>query len=186
MSLINFQKQNLYRAKLDESVCKRAYGFVQINKSSYTEQTWGCKIKTSVNSTYNILNCKELHDLKLNILSHVHNFMYLRNYFFDGYIRGSWFNIYENSFYQEFHVHEDECIKCISGVLYLTENNSNIEFDVRERIPITPKFAEILLFDDNIPHRVCENNNAEERISLAFNYRKMNYWKSIDVRNIRQ
>ena len=82
MSLINFEKQNLYRSKLDENVCKRAYDFVQINKSSYTEQTWGCRIKTSVNNTYNILNCKELHDLKLNILSHIHNFMYLRNYFF--------------------------------------------------------------------------------------------------------
>ena len=64
--------------------------------------------------------------------------------------------------------------KVFSGVLYLSEENSDIEFlvftnynvnDIRQSLK--PKKGQILLFDGKTYHRVTESK--KERISLAFN-----------------
>lgn len=173
--------QNYYHGKLNESVVNEAVSFVNKTKDRYTDKSWECDIKTSFSLTDNILNCRELSSLRLNVLSELDNFMYSREVYFNGYIIDSWINIYEKNFYQEFHRHVDETRVHFSGVLYLSEKNSDIEFDVNSfsRIKITPQLGDIIIFDDNLLHRVCSNQEECLRVSLAFNFVKKRRWSGI-------
>ena len=85
-------------------------------------------------------------------------------------IYDSWINILGEHGYQEPHLHGDGG----SGVLYLTENNSEIEFIIYPedlRKAIIPKKGAVLLFDGTTYHRVVESKH--ERMSLAFNLRAL-------------
>ena len=73
-------------------------------------------------------------------------------------IHESWVNILGKNGYQEFHNHA-HCFG--SGVLYLTDDNSSIEFavfpdDIRKQI--VPKKCDLLLFDSSTFHRVLESD----------------------------
>ena len=180
-SSILVSQKTVYKNKLDSALCKQAFNFVFEIKDRFKEKSWNCDIKTSLNTTDNILNVSELHPLKLNILSHIENYMRQNKLFFDGFIHSSWINIYEKNFYQEFHVHTNDIDNCFSGVVYLTNENSKIQFSVNERISIIPEFGDILIFEDDLPHRV-EKNDQELRISLAFNYKKCQKWNGINLK----
>jgi hypothetical protein len=175
--IVIFQK-SIYKNKLDETVCQQAHDFILKYKDKFTQRTFNCDVTTSLNLTHNILNIPELRMLKLNILSHIDNFMTQEQDFYDGYIDESWINIYEKKFYQEYHVHSDPVYKKFSGVLYLTKLNSDITFNMKKTITITPKFADILIFEDDIEHRVLPNEE-DLRISLAFNFIKKAKWNGI-------
>jgi hypothetical protein len=176
-------KEDYYHSKINDEICEKSFNFVEKTKNSYKEQSWNCKIRTSFNITDNILNCIELHDLKLNILSHIENFMHLKNSFYNGYIFNSWINIYEKDFYQEEHTHSDEYKKYLSGIVYLTHNNSNLNLKSKHKsnlqTNIKPKFADIIIFDDDCPHSVSPNLNDNLRISLAFNYLFVSKWNGM-------
>lgn len=175
---IIISQKTIYKNKVDESACKQAFEFILKHKDQFIDRTWDCDIKTSINLTNNILNVPDLRILKLNILSHLDNFMTQQNNFFDGYIDWSWVNIYEKKFYQEFHRHVDSINKKFSGIVYLTENNSKIQFDIEKAVLIEPKFCDILIFEDDLEHRVWPNEE-NLRISLAFNFVKKQVWKGI-------
>ena len=96
--------------------------------------------------------------------------------FFDGYIYNSWINVYKKKFYQELHVHTDPIHNFLSGVVYLTKNNSEVEFNLQNRITVKPEFGQILIFEDDIEHRVLPNKE-DLRISLAFNFVKKSKWQ---------
>lgn len=179
---ILLNKEFIYKSNINKDICKDAVDFISQIKNTFSERSWDCEIITSLNTTNNLLNVENLHTLKMHILSHIHQYMYQRKEFFDGYIDSSWANIYKKTFYQEYHDHVNDVAKYISGVMYLTENNSDISFSLKssERFKHTPQFSEILIFEDYIPHRVHPNENEELRISLAFNYKKMDKWKGID------
>ena len=117
----------------------------------------------------------------MNVLSHIDNYMHQQRNFLLGCISSSWVNIYEKNFYQELHEHEDTINQSLSGVLYLTEKNSDIEFNVSNRIKINPEFADILLFPSDTLHRVVPNKEDFLRISLAFNYAFYREWKKIEI-----
>ena len=168
-------------SKLDEDVCKKASNFITANQEKFTEKSWNCRIRTSSNLTQNILNITKLHDLKMHALSHVYNYMYLKNIFTDGFIKESWVNIYEKNFYQEFHTHTSPVHKFLSGVIYLTDENSNIEFNIQNRHKIKPEFSQILIFPEDLPHRVVENEKNTLRISLAFNFVCCESWDIISL-----
>ncbi len=170
----NISETKVYYSKLDLDICKSAKLSIDNKQNEFQQKTWDCDIKTSLNYTQNILNCLELHQLKMNILSHIEMYMYRNNKFIDGYIYDSWVNIYEKNFFQEFHVHTHDCYKSISGIVYLTENNSDIVFNIDNPFNYNPKFADILLFPDDVPHRVLKNSNDSLRVSLAFNYKLCN------------
>lgn len=174
-------QKTIYKNKLDSSLCKQAFNFIFQIKDNFQERSWDCDIKTSLNSTNNILNVSELHPLKLNILSHIENYMRQNKLFFDGFISNSWINIYEKNFYQEFHTHENDIDNFFSGVVYLTDKNSKIEFNIYNRTSIIPEFGDILIFEHDLPHRVV-NNHEELRISLAFNYKKCQKWNGINLK----
>ena len=89
--------------------------------------------------------------------------------------------VLEKNFYQEFHIHQNNLQSYFSGVIYLTKNNSNIELNFSNRVTITPEYGDILIFDDFTPHRVAHNLNDEMRISLAFNFRKIEKWNGINI-----
>jgi hypothetical protein len=171
----------IYKNKLDLDLCKKAFDFIFELKDKFKERSWDCDIKTSFNCTDNILNVTELHKLKLNIISHIENHMRQNKLFFDGFIFQSWVNIYEKKFYQEFHTHKNHIANFFSGVIYLTEKNSKIELDIVNRIGITPEFGDILIFEDDLPHRVV-HNEEDLRISLAFNYKKCEKWNGINLK----
>ena len=173
--------EKYYHSKINYDVCQEAFKFINESNINFTEQSWNCKIRTSFNITDNILNEKELHGLKINILSHLDNYMHLNKQFFHGYIITSWANIYEKDFFQEKHTHEDSCNKHLSGIVYLTENNSNLNLysksNPSEETPIKPEFTDIIIFEDDRPHSVSVNTNEDLRISLAFNYLLASEWK---------
>ena len=175
---IVISQKTIYKNKLDETVCQQAHDFILNHKDKFTQRTWNCDIKTSWNLTHNILNIPELRMLKLSVLSHIDNFMTQQRDFYDGFIHESWINIYEKKFYQEYHVHSNSVIKQFSGVLYLTKVNSDIAFNMKETITVTPQFADILIFEDDTEHRVLPNEE-DLRISLAFNFIKKANWPGI-------
>jgi hypothetical protein len=172
-------KELFYKSNIEKEVLDEAIEFVNKLQHQFQERSWDCLIRTSYNVNDNILNCRNLINLKRHIQFHLDEFMYSRDCYYDGYIKNSWINIYEKGFYQEFHHHISDIDKSFSGVLYLTENNSDIEFDIDNRKKITPQLGDILIFDDDRLHRVCPNNNDSLRISLAFNFVKKKKWEGL-------
>jgi len=170
---------SIYKSNIKKEMLNEAVQFVNKLQHQFQERSWDCPIRTSYNVNDNILNCRNLINLKRQIQLHLDEFMYSREFYYDGYIKKSWINIYEKGFYQEFHQHISSIDKSFSGVLYLSENNSAIEFDLVARHKIIPQFGDILIFDDDLFHRVIPNNNNDLRISLAFNFVKKNQWKGL-------
>lgn len=177
--LINTINKTIYKSKIDDRIIKDAIEFVDKFNYHFQEKSWDCSIRTSGSVTSNILNCKNLIQLKVHILSHLDNYMHLNNNYYDGYIRDSWINIYEKGYYQEFHNHVDEINKHYSGVMYLSENNSDIEFGLEEHFKITPQLGDILIFNEDYFHRVLPNEQETLRVSLAFNFKKTNKWDGL-------
>lgn len=173
--LYSFPNQNIYKNNVLESVAIKSFNFLETIIDNFDHKTWDCDIKTSYNITNNILNFPELHSLKMNVLSHIDNFMRLRNNFYNGYIDASWVNVYEKNFYQEQHVHTSEIRRFICGVVYLTKINSSICFTPNynpiNKFEVTPQFSEIIIFNDDLPHSVDKNKNEGLRVSLAFNFK---------------
>jgi hypothetical protein len=165
--------------KLNLDVCKNSINFISTIQDKFLEKSWNCPIRTSFNTTPNILNIIELFDLRMDILSKVNLYMYETKFFFDGYLYNSWVNIYEKNFFQEYHNHVSEVHKFICGCVYLTNNNSEIEFNMGPKI--SPEFGDILIFEDGLMHRVVPNEKEDFRISLAFNFKKCNKWKGINL-----
>ena len=174
-------EEHLYESFLDLDICKKAKDLIIKNKDLFTHKTYDCDLKTSFNFTPNILNCAELHELKMNVLSHIEACMHQKNKYMDGYIVFSWANIYEKDYYQEFHDHRNPCFNALSGVLYLTENNSEIVFKQSDSIYFKPKFGNIILFPDTLHHRVRKNLEDTLRISIAFNFK---FCKVHEIKNL--
>lgn len=167
------QTRLIYISNLNNKVCDNALSFTEKNLNLFTEKTnWSCKVKTTHKSFQNILIHKDLLDLKLEILKHCDLYMRETDNFFDGFIDQSWINFYEKGFYQEFHRHDNKIYQHISGVVYLSNQNSNIDFFIDDTFTHEPKKNEIIIFDNNIEHQVRPNQNEKPRISLAFNFRK--------------
>ena len=80
--------------------------------------------------------------------------------------------LYKKGYYQEFHRHDHKIYQYVSGVVYLTEDNSDIHFFINNTFEYTPKIGNIIIFDSHIEHRVVANKKDSLRISLAFNFRK--------------
>ena len=174
-------QESFYSSKIDENVCKKAFSFITKHQEKFTQQSWQCRIRTSMGLTPSILNLPDFHELKLHAMSHVYNYMFQTKIYTDGYIKESWVNIYEKSFYQEFHNHIAPVNKYLSGVIYLTDENSNIEFNIGKTTIFTPEFSQIIIFPENVPHRVMENKNDKLRISLAFNFVCCEVWDIISL-----
>jgi len=179
--ILEIYKETIYSSKLDQNICKESFEYILPLKEKFQQKSWDCDIRTSLNITNNILNIPRLRNLKMNIIMHIENYMMEKKEFFNGYIDTSWINIYEKNFYQEYHTHVDPISKFICGVVYLTEKNSSIEFSFSHHFDsflVEPKFSDILLFDDEVPHRVI-SNKEDLRVSLAFNYRKCDKWTGV-------
>ena len=173
---IVISEKAIYKNKIDLKICKDPQNYITNNRDKYTHNTWNCDVNTSFNLTDNILNIEELRLLKLHILFHIDRYMGQNKQFFDGYIYNSWINVYKKNFYQELHVHTDPIHNFLSGVVYLTKNNSEVEFNLQNRINVKPEFGQILIFEDDIEHRVLPNKE-DLRISLAFNFVKKSKWQ---------
>lgn len=136
------------------------------------KKDWDCAVETTKDAHLNILNVVELTSLKLEIIKHCDQYMRLNQDFYDGFVDCSWFNRYKKEYYQEFHRHDHKLFSYFSGVVYLTEKNSDIHFFIDNTFKFTPKLGSIVIFDSKIEHRVLANKNDNLRISLAFNFRK--------------
>ena len=167
------------KGKIDKDIIDSSLKVIHSMKDSMTSKDWNCDIRTSNNLTYSILNVKGLLPLKFKIYEIIHSHMLNYDQFFDGMINSSWVNIYEKDFYQEFHNHKDSVAKCFSGVAYLTPLASPIVFGIDESMEIKPEEGDVLVFEDDLLHRVSPNKSDELRISLAFNYQKLTHWKGI-------
>ena len=178
----NFASKHIYQSQLDLSICNEAYKFVDKMKDNFTDKSWECKIRTSLNYQNNIINNLSLHKLKMNVLSHIDIYMHESKNFYEGFISSSWINIYEKDFYQEYHIHNSNVHNFISGVLYLSKINSDIIFasdtSMNNIIKITPNYGDIVLFLGDTPHRVEPNQNNDLRISLAFNFKICDVWRN--------
>ncbi len=170
---------NIFKAKIKQEIIDTALTKIKDMQQSMTEVSWNCDIKTSYNLTDNILNIQELWLLKFSVLESIHAYMLHNKKFFDGYIKKSWVNIYEKGFYQEFHNHKDQIAKFICGVVYFTPMSSPIEFGIEERIEHKPEVGDVLIFEDDTLHRVLPHKDSDLRISLAFNYQKIQSWSGL-------
>jgi hypothetical protein len=173
---IELKKISIYKTKINEHLFETIFSFIETNKESFTQRSWDCNIKTSKNIYENILyDVEEFHYIKKAINEQIENF-YLQTFkkSIPFYIIQSWLNILQENGYQEFHIHKDNHSTYLngSGVLYLTNENSAIEFAIfpeNTRKKITPEKGDLLLFDASTYHRVLDSK--KERISLAFNFK---------------
>lgn len=90
----------------------------------------------------------------------------------------SWVNVSAHGGFQDMHTHD---FKEVVGVLYLDipKNSGNIELaplvefaQFHERESITPYSGMFAIFPGYVRHRVTYNKSSQQRISLAFNYRR--------------
>lgn len=87
-----------------------------------------------------------------------------------------WFNVNKGEDYNEWHDHDkgdtDELCACL--YIQIPEGAGNIEFERNKQImTITPQAGLVVVFPDDIMHRVLPNQTQTERISMAFNFWKM-------------
>ena len=164
----------IYKSQIKEEFYDIANKFVRFNKEVFKlHPKWFCLVKTSLQQLPNILIIPEFLDLKLELLRHCDLFMRKNDLeFSDGYIEECWINIYEKNYYQEFHDHARTNFKYFSGVLYLTDDNSKIQFFRDNSIFLKPKKGEIIIFDSSYEHRVLPQDSNSLRVSLAFNFKK--------------
>tara|TARA_R100000030_G_scaffold62292_2_gene47178 strand:+ start:126 stop:653 length:528 start_codon:yes stop_codon:yes gene_type:complete len=170
MQEIILKKISVFKTKINAHLLQTVDTYLQNNKQNFKERTWNCNIKTSNNISKNILHeVDEFSYVRKNIEEHIEKL--LKNNFKKSIpfmITQSWINILGENGYQEFHTHGSSFG---SGVLYLTDQNSKIEFSLfpeDTRKDIVPEKNDLLLFDSNTFHRVLESD--KERISLAFNF----------------
>ena len=168
---IILKKISIYRTKINSHVVDTIFNYTKDNLSNFKSKTWNCNILTSWNVSSNILyDFKEFKDVRENIEKSIENLLlqnFKKNIPFM--IHESWINILGQNGYQEFHIHPDSAG---SGVLYLTDENSSIEFAILPeeiRKQIIPKKCDLLLFDSSTFHRVLESD--KDRFSLAFNFK---------------
>jgi hypothetical protein len=172
---IDLKKISVYKTKINEHLFETIFSFIETNKESFTQRSWDCNIKTSNNIYENILHdVEEFKYIRKAISEQIEN-LYFKTFkkSVPFYIVQSWLNLLKENGYQEFHTHKDSASNVFygSGVLYLTNENSAIEFAIfpeNTRKKITPEKGDLLLFDGNIFHRVLDSK--KERISLAFNF----------------
>ena len=170
--ILTQSSETIYENNLDKDICNEAKFFIEHNKNKFNETSYLCDVLTSNNLTRNILKYKELQNLHLLILKEIQNYMFSINSYFCGYIVDSWFNIYKKDFYQEFHNHLDPIIRSICGIVYFDNSNFETEFFLENRLKVKPEFSKIVIFHDTVYHRAILNKENEERITLAFNYKK--------------
>jgi hypothetical protein len=87
-----------------------------------------------------------------------------------------WYNINSGSDYNEWHHHDRGGADEMCGVLYLQvpENAGCFEYKIKtEMFQIKPYSGLLILFPDDLMHRVLPNDGDGERISMAFNFWKM-------------
>ena len=165
------KKTSVYHTSLTNiHLLETVYAYIESNRDKFTSRSWDCNVRTSLNITKNILYSEEefkhlTNDIENIVKNLLHKNFERRTPF---HIYDSWINIYGEHGYQEVHVHQKGCGV---GCLYLTEENSDIEFiifpeDIRTKI--TPKRGDILFSDGDTWHRVIESKH--ERLSLAFNF----------------
>jgi len=165
------KKVSVFKSKVNSHIVDTILNYTKNNLSNFKSKTWNCNILTSWNFSVNILyDFQEFKYVREDIEKSVQSLL-LKNFnknvpFM---IHESWINILGENGYQEFHIHPN-CFG--SGVLYLTEDNSSIEFAIfpeDTRKQIVPKKCDLLLFDSSTFHRVLDSD--KERFSLAFNFK---------------
>lgn len=171
MQEIIIKKVSVYKTKIEDHLLETIKDFIDKNKINFTAKSWECKNKTSIEHYSNILyQVQEFKYIRKNIEKKIEEVLNLTHGIDKPFvIFESWLNFYEEGGYQEFHKHPQGG----SGVLYLSSNNSAIEFavfpeDIRKKI--IPEKLDILLFEGNTFHRVLDSKN-NNRMSLAFNFK---------------
>ena len=178
---IVIKKVSAYRTSLENMhLLETVHSYIETNKGKFTERSYNCNSLTSQKVTPNILyDVAEFHHLT-NSLENV-----IKKLLDDRFgkripflIFESWINIYGKYGYQEPHIHTlpisggGSALFCGVGCLYLTDNNSEIEFIIYPegtRKKFIPQKGDIVFCDATTWHRVLESKH--ERISLAFNFR---------------
>ena len=167
MKEIILKKVSVYKTNMDSHLLEIIKTYVEQHKESFLKRKWDCNIETSNHK--NILFEDEFKYIR-KALEDIINSLIINNFgkSMPFMIINSWINVMNKHGYQEFHNHNNNCY---SGVLYVSKENSNIEFaifpeGIREQI--TPEKGDVLLFDGSTYHRVVDSD--KERISLAFNF----------------
>ena len=173
MQEIILKKISVFKTSINDHLLKTILPYIESTKDNYQSKTWDCNIKTSFKTYKNILHeVKEFKYIRKAIEEKIDEILEDKPF----YIFESWLNLYDKGGYQEFHKH-DLYGSGGSGVLYLSQENSAIEFSIfpeDKREKIIPKQCDLLLFDNDIHHRVLDSKN-QERMSLAFNFKIHEY-----------
>lgn len=170
MEEIIIKKVSIFKTHLDVHLLETVRSFIKNNKEHFNTKSWACAAKTSVELTKNILfDVSEFVYIRKTIEQKIEE-TFIKNFnkTIPFIIYESWINVLGEHGYQEFHIHNSFG----SGVLYITDENSNIEFAVfpdEIRKQLQPKKGDLLIFDGKTYHRALDS--SKERISLAFNFK---------------
>ena len=174
---IVIKKISAYRTSLENMhLLETVHSYIENNKDKFIDRTYNCNVRTSQKVVKNILyDVAEFSYLTTNLENMIKGFLHQTlGKHAPFIIFESWINIYGKNGYQEPHIHVPPGDGGAIGVgcLYLTENNSEIQFIVYPEVTtknIIPKKGDVVFFDGTTFHRVIDSE--DERISLAFNFK---------------
>jgi len=169
----------------DEKRKKIEKNILNINdKIPLEKNNWFTDVRNTQN-TYNILNDKKFSFLRNAIEKHTTDFAKILGSNYNYKCISSWFNIYYENDYQEYHIHPD-CV--FSAVYYVTNpplsgrtiflNPSNNLISLKnkknnalnyETCTYLPTQDSLLIFRSNLYHMVEKCKNKNHRITIATN-----------------
>jgi hypothetical protein len=168
---IIIKKVSVFKTKINPHLFETINYYLKENQKTFQDKSWNCNTITSKNVHNNILyDVSEFFNIKKEIEEKIDLLLQKnlkKSYPF--YIYESWINILKEGGYQEFHCHG---AAFGAGVLYLTEENTDIEFSIfpeDKRKLLTPTKGDLIIFEGSTFHRVLDS--VKERISLAFNFK---------------
>jgi uncharacterized protein (TIGR02466 family) len=157
------------------------------NKVSSGGNNWLCDTYNTIGK-YDLRQSECFTDLLKTVTDHVNNFASKFNTIDTFSCKESWFNIYDQNDYQEYHIHTHSTF---SAVYYVTapldsgdivfENPFGVDMmeiqNITEQNNLTykncryqAKERRLIIFKSYLKHMVMRGNNTDERISIAFNY----------------
>ncbi len=169
MQEIILKKLSVIKTSVNIELLNIINQYVKEHGDKFKNRKWNCNSSTSHSLCHNILH--DVIEFK-NVREAIHEqltiyFEAVHKRSIPFLINESWINIIDKWGYQEFHEHSPAFA---SGVLYISEQNSDIEFATfpsNSKTLITPKKGDLLFFEGNVFHRVIDSD--KKRISLAFN-----------------
>jgi len=180
---ISISTNLLNNDKYKKDLINRCYDIKQFNNCSKTD--WLTPVYNTIDSDV-ILKDSLFKDLINKVQNEVKEFALKHEANITLKCKDVWMNIYSSNDYQESHIHGGAIFSCVY-ILKASLNSGKLAFfpKTKSSINLYPSNPNILtdqlmtydsiedslfIFQSDVPHMVTQGTNADDRISIAFNF----------------